>query len=72
MKIHVDQAELLLEKTPVDGEQGIAVLEQLAEVKLKLTKWGEAERIAQKIKKLMAIHTKQLILWDWFIPVRIK
>jgi len=48
----IDQAELLLEKTPVDGEQGIAVLEQLAEVKLKLTKWGEAERIAQKIKEI--------------------
>ena len=49
---NVDQAELLLEKTPVDGEQGIAVLERLAEVKLKLAKWGEAERIAQKIKEI--------------------
>ena len=48
----IDQAELLLEKIPVDGEQGIAVLEQLAEVKLKLAKWGEAERIAQKIKEI--------------------
>lgn len=49
---HVDKAELLLEKTPVDGKQGIAVLEKLAEVKLHLAKWGEAERIAQKIKEI--------------------
>lgn len=54
----LSQAETVLEKTPIDNDKGLVILELLAEVKLKLAKWSDAEKVALKIKEMQGDNYK--------------
>lgn len=45
-----DQAEELLEKVPLSGKNNVEILEELAKVKLRLSKWDDVERIAKTLE----------------------
>lgn len=48
----IDQTEELLEKVSLSGQNNVRILEELAKVKLRLSKWDDVERIAKTLESI--------------------